>query len=272
MDKDLEKDIKELLYKIFRLNNKVFIFQTDVLKTALHYNLNPIFVAKKFIYHIENIFKNKTILFPAFSNDIITKKKYDLKRSSIYTGVIPKLLLKKNYYRTFSPLHSFLVKGSLINEIKKLKQITTWGKGSLYEWIEKKNSIWVTLNLDWDRGCSFAHRSEELCKVKFRYFKTYSGSLYNNGKFIKKISEIKYSNYPTTIKRDYAKYFIRLKKFHNNSFFINQGMFANAALTKDIIQDYNYNFRRDKLFGLKNKIQFKNWLKKNKKKFTNSFN
>jgi hypothetical protein len=269
MSKYLSKDINTLLNKIININNKIFVFQTDVLKTSLYYKVDPLKVAKIFIKNIEKIFYKKTILFPAFSNDIITKKKFDIKRSSVYTGLIPKLILKKNYYRTFSPLHSYLVKGKYINEIKKLKQNTTWGKGSVYEWLEKKNAVWVSLNLNWENGCAFAHRSEEINKVKFRYFKTYSGALYKNGKFIKNISETKYSNYPTKIIKDYSKSFRRLKKRSNNFFFINKGLFANAALTKNIIKDHGQNFKNDKFFGVKNKTEFKNWLRKNRKFYNN---
>ena len=189
MSKNLNNDTNKLLKKIINLNNKIFVFQTDILSTTLHYKLNPTSVAKKIISRIERIFRSKTILFPAFSNDIVIHKKYDIKKSSINTGIIPKIILKKNYYRTHSLLHSFLVKGPLIKEIKKLKQETTWGKGSVFEWLEKKNAIWVALNLNWERGCALAHRAEEIQKVGYRYFKTYRGKLYKNGKFIKTVSE-----------------------------------------------------------------------------------
>ena len=215
MSKEISEEIDKLLTKISKLQNKIFVFQTDVLKTSLYYKVKPKIFANFFIKNIEKIFYKKTILFPAFSNDLITKKKFDIKKSSIYTGLIPKLILKKNYYRTFSPLHSFLVKGSNIKEIKKLKQITTWGKGSVYEWLEKKNAVWVALNLEWEKGCAFAHRTEELYKVNFRYFKKYTGALYRMEN-LKNVSEMKYSNYPTKIIKDYSKSFKRLKKRSNN--------------------------------------------------------
>jgi hypothetical protein len=263
MPENFNTDVKKLLNQILRLNNSIFVFQTDILKTSIKYSLKPNYVANEIISNIEKIFKKKTILFPAFSNDLVNFKKYDIKKSSIYTGTIPKLVLKRNYYRTHSFLHSFLAKGPYVRELKKLKQETTWGKGSVFEWLEKKNAIWVALNLDWERGCAFAHRSEELHQVGYRYFKIYEGKLYKNGTYVKKVSEKKYSNYPTKIIKDYSKSFSKLKKKHSKLFFINQSLYANVAKTKNITDDYGSNFKNDKFFGIKNKTELKKWLKKN---------
>ncbi len=71
---------------------------------------------------------------------ILSKKKFDIKLSKPTTGIIPNLaLLSGNYYRTESPLHSFLIKGKKLSEIKSLKQNTTWGEGSVFDWLYKKN-------------------------------------------------------------------------------------------------------------------------------------
>ncbi len=262
MPNKLKPDVVKLLNQIKSLNNKIFVFQTDILRTSIHYKMDPINVAKIISKQIEKIFNKKTILFPAFSNDLVNNKKYDIKKSSIYTGTIPKIVLKKNYYRTASLLHSFLAKGPLVKELKKLKQETTWGKGSVFEWLEKKNAVWVALNLEWERGCAFAHRSEELQRVGYRYYKIYYGKLYKNNKFIRNVSEKKYSNYQTKIIKDYSKSFTKLKKNHTSTFIINQNLYANAANTKNITNDYGKNFTKDKFFGIKNKVQLKNWLKK----------
>ena len=63
-----------------------------------------------------------------------------------------------------------------------MNQITTWGEGSVFEWLEKKNARWVAFNLNWERGCAFAHRSEELCKVPYRFYKTFYGKMYKKWK------------------------------------------------------------------------------------------
>ena len=265
MHLSLDKDLKKILNNISKLGDQTIVFQTDVFNTSLFYKTNPLDVANKIILLIEKIFKNKTILFPAFSNDIVYKKKYDIARSSVNTGLIPKLLLKKKYYRTFSPLHSFLVRGPGILEIKKLKQITTWGEGSVFEWIEKKNARWVSFNLNWERGCAFAHRSEELCKVPYRFYKTFYGKLYKNGKFVKKISEKKYSNYKRVkLDKDNVSAYKTLEKKSSTTFIINKGLFAKTACAQDITKHNCLFLKKDILGRIKNKKEVKNWLKKRK--------
>lgn len=266
MSLSLDSDLKKIFLKILKLKNNTIVFQTDVLNTSIFYKTEPKKVAKKIIFLIEKIFKNKTILFPAFSNDIIHKKKFDITKSSINTGLIPKLILKRNYYRTFSPLHSFLVKGPGISEIKKLNQITTWGEGSVFEWLEKKNARWVAFNLNWERGCAFAHRSEEICKVPYRFYKTFYGKLYKNRKFIKNISEKKFSNYKgIKLIKDNISAYKSLERKDSITFVINKGLFAKTACTKDISKHNCLFLRKNKFGRIKNKKQVINWLKKKNK-------
>ena len=47
-----------------------------------------------------------------------------------------------------------------------------------FEWLEKKMLDGLLFNLQWERGCAFAHRSEEICKVPYRFYKTFYGKLY----------------------------------------------------------------------------------------------
>lgn len=266
MSLSLDSDLEKIFLKISKLKDKIIVFQTDVLNTSIFYKTEPKKVAKKIIFLIEKIFRNKTILFPAFSNDIVYKKKFDILRSSINTGLIPKLILKRNYYRTFSPLHSFLVKGPGIKEIKKLNQITTWGEGSVFEWLEKKNARWVAFNLNWERGCAFAHRSEELCKVPYRFYKTFYGKMYKNGKFIKNISEKKYSNYKSIkLIKDNISAYKSLEKRDSTTFFVNKGLFVKTACTKDITRHNCIFLKKNSLGRIKNKKKVLIWLRKKNK-------
>ena len=74
MSLSLDSDLEKIFLKILKLRSKTIVFQIDVLNTSIFYKTDPKKVAKKVIFFIEKIFKNKTILFPAFSNDIVQKK------------------------------------------------------------------------------------------------------------------------------------------------------------------------------------------------------
>ena len=74
MSLSLDSDLEKIFLKISKLNDKIIVFQTDVLNTSIFYKTDPKKVAKKVIFFIEKIFKNKTILFPAFLTTLFTKK------------------------------------------------------------------------------------------------------------------------------------------------------------------------------------------------------
>ncbi len=230
-------DLNKLLLKIYNKKNNIIVFQTDIIASSIIYKLDGQYIAKKILREIETIFTKKTILFPAFSNDLIDNK-YDIKLSKPNTGAIPNLALSSlKYYRSSSPLHSFLVKGRKLNEIKKLNQITTWGQGSVFDWLYKNNALWVSLNLELNRGCAIHHMAEEKAKVPYRFYKLFKGKLYNDGKFLRNISEKKYSYYKKYSKfLDYNKWTsIMRKKKDYEKISINLGLFANVSTAKKIV-------------------------------------
>ena len=171
--------------------------------------------------------------------------------SKPYTGSIPNLALKsRRYYRSEAPLHSFLLKGKGVKQVKNLKQKTTWGKGSVYDWLYLNNALWVSFNLDLTRGCAIHHMSEELANVPYRFFKTFTGNLYENKKFLGTISEKKFSYYLKWSKKlnfkRWTKFMRKKKEFDKIT--INKGLFANVSLVKNIV-DRSVLFYKKNPFG-----------------------
>lgn len=260
----LEKDIENLSKKLLKLKSNIYVFQTNVVPTSIYYKKKPEIVAKKFLNIIEKKFKNKTILFLAFSNDLANTKRFHLDKPNFYTGLIPKLAFKKKYFKSFSTLHGFLVRGKKVRDIKKLKQITVFGKGSVFEWLEKNNACWVAINLSWLNGLSFAHRPEEIFNVPYRFYKTFTGILLKKNKILKKIYEVKYSNYKNIkIIFNDTKYYKPLKKFTHN-YKINKGLFVNAIFTKIVSRELSKLLKKDPFIRVENKEDVKKQLKKKK--------
>ena len=80
------------------------------------------------------------MLLPSFtSNSFLITKKFDLKNSIDNIGVLPKEALKRNYYRTPQPLHSYLAFGKNLYAIKNLSHKTSWGEGSILDFMSKNN-------------------------------------------------------------------------------------------------------------------------------------
>ncbi len=243
-------DFNKLCQIIYRKKNNIIVFQTDIISSSISYKLNGQYVANKILLEIEKFFFSKTILFPAFSNDFV-RKKYDIKLSKANTGIIPNIAISSGrYFRSESPLHSFLVKGKKLEEIKKLKQTTTWGQGSVFNWLYNNNALWVSLNLNLNRGCAIHHMAEEKAKVPYRFYKLFRGKLFNNGKYEKDVFEKKYSYYKKYYKKlNYDKWPSIMR--HNRDFekiIINKGLFANISTAKKIV-DRSYIFYKKNPYG-----------------------
>ena len=246
-------DLQKLIKKIKKKNNKIIVFQTEVIPTARHYQLNGKFVAQTILKNLEKNFSEKTILFPAFSNDLIFKKKYDLKLSKPYTGIIPNLALISNkYFRTESPLHSFLTKGKMVDEIEKLNQKTTWGSGSVFEWLYNNKALWVSLNLELSRGCAVHHMSEEIAKVPYRFYKNYKGKLFKNNKFLRNINEKKFSYYLKFSKKlNFNKWTMIMRNgIDFKKINISKGLFANISLVNKIVDRSVLYYKKNPLGSL----------------------
>ena len=267
MQFQIYKDLIKSLEKVSDSSDEIFIFQSQIWKTCLKYKISAENTSKIILNAIEDFCHNKTILFPSFSNDIIKYKKFDLTKSLPYTGILPCYCLKsRKFERTFSPLHGFLVKGPKSKEILNLKQFSTWGKNSVFEWLEKKNARWVAINLKWSEGCAFHHRSEEVAKVPYRYHINYYGKLFNNGKYIKNIKEKKYSYSLKAIPKFNFNIWPKIfKKDDTREYLYNEGIKLRSALTRTITKRSVEFFRNDPYASITNKNQVKRWVKLEKK-------
>ena len=222
-------------------------------------------IGKKILDIIENLVTPKrTLIIPSFSsNDFLRENKFDLKLSlDNKNGIISREALKRNYYyRTPQPLHSYLVTGKKIKEIKNLSLKTSWGKGSILEWIKKNNSRICVLGIPWNKGCSYLHRFEEKFEVPWRYFKKFEGKMYNNKKFVGYCKEIKFSS-PSKINLDYDyKPLVELMRKKNIFLEGNKNFLLESTKAKSIDLIANNFFKKSfKWKIIKNKPQVKKWI------------
>ena len=164
-------------------------------------------------------------------------------------------------------MHSFLVVGKKSKEVLKLREKTTWGSGSAYEWLENNKALWVSLNLDWSEGCAFHHRSEELAKVPYRKFVKFNGKLFKNGRFIKNITEKKYSySLDCLPKFNWNAWKKVFKKNDTKNIKVNRALIFRSALTTIITKRCVHFYKNNPLGSIKNKKKIKDWIRKNSKK------
>jgi len=179
-EKDFYKAFKEVILK----DDRVIVLYSGLSNFIYNIKFNNKNIPKIFLDILEEIVtKNRTLILPSFSgNSFLKEDKFDIKKTIDNIGILPKEALKRKYFRTVQPLHSYLVYGKEKEEIKKLKNLTSWGDSSILGYISKRNARICTFGLPWNQGCAYLHRFEELSLVPWRYFKSFRGSLYKTEK------------------------------------------------------------------------------------------
>ena len=261
-----KKEFHRSLNQVIKKKDKVIVIYSNTSKL-----LNKFEYSKKLVPEIldliENfITKDRTLILPSFSSSAFVKnQKFDLKRSIDNIGVLPKEALKRNYFRTPQPLHSYLVLGKKVNETRKLSYKTSWGEGSILEFMQKNNARICTLDLPWNQGCAYLHKFEEDFQVPWRYFKRFTGRMYINKKFISECVELKYA-LPKSKKKLYdyypfIKYINSSKSFSRNS---NKEFIIESIKTSCLDIIGRKIFLKDPWQIIKEKNFLMNWIKNKK--------
>ncbi len=268
-----EKEIYNSFKKVIKPTDTTIVLYSGIWSFINKINFKKN-IGKKILDIVENLVTPKrTLIIPSFSSDaFLRENKFDLKLSlDNKNGIISKEALKRDYYyRTPQPLHSYLVTGKKIKEIKNLSLKTSWGKTSILEWMKKNNSRICVLGIPWNKGCSYLHRFEEKFEVPWRYYKTFEGKMYNDKKFIGYCKEIKFSS-PSKINLNYDyKPLINVMRKSNIFLKGNANFLLESTKTKSIDLIANNFFKKSSKWKIiKNRSQVKQWIIKFKKSETN---
>ena len=158
--------------------------------------------------------QNKTLIMPSFSGEQFNKNKiFDIDTAiDKNNGLLSIAALKRKYYRTPNPIHSYLIYGKK-HDIQKYKFFSSWGKKSILEYFSKKNVRICNLGLPWNKGCAYLHRFEEKYNVPWRYQKKFEGKIRKNKKIIGNCFEKKFcSSNIVTLKYDYKPFIKDIEK------------------------------------------------------------
>lgn len=139
--------------------------------------------------------KNRTVLFPTFTNRFVKTRTFDLiLDDSDCSGVLANHAMhSRDFRRTRQPIHSYTVRGPRAEEVLSRPCTTAWGDDSVIAWMGDVNARICPLGLPWHFACSFFHRMEDVLNVPYRYYKRFSGTLLENSREIGSCVEVKFS-------------------------------------------------------------------------------
>ena len=161
----IEKNVKENLSPVFMCTS------------LMPFKLNGFFKNKKeieiFLNEILLIIRkyNQDLIMPVFTNGLNNKKYLNLDKTKCWTGYINEIFVrKKNVTRNLSSISSFAFFGKNKFKLSKIKCKNIYGNGSVFQWLEKKNSIFLNLGINcWNNP--FVHRVEWVNKKLINYRK-----------------------------------------------------------------------------------------------------
>ena len=258
-------DFLHVLEEVIPSSSDVIVIYHGIWTFAHLFEQPPSMVANYLLDCLDRYLgKNKTLILPAFcASNFVKTKVYDMKKSlPKESGMLSiAALTKGNFSRTNSPMHSYLVRGPMKDDVLNLHPATSWGDDSILDWMVDVNARICPLGLDWHKACSLFHRIEEILQVPYRYYKKFNGDMYNDGKFIHSCSEVKYS-YPLQVplELDHSIVTPILKKDYQTPESSDDRIFMQSAGAKDILSACNKVLSDDIYAYVKNKDNAIDWV------------
>jgi len=122
---------------------------------------------------IQFLDKDGTIILPTFTYSLGRKKIYNHTRSKSNVGQFSEDFRKHfSETRSMDPIFSVCAYGSKKDEVSKVKYKNSFGKGSIFDFILKKNIKIICLGCELE-VVTFLHYVEQVLKVPYRNFKNF---------------------------------------------------------------------------------------------------
>ncbi len=131
------------------------------------------FDADKFLDSFQRkLGNNGTILIPAYNFNFRKDESFSVKATAPTTGALALLAFRrKDFIRTYNPLHSFMVWGKHANEFASLRNHSSFGHDSPFALMQKLNAKMLFAGTSIADAFTFTHFIEETEKVKYRKYR-----------------------------------------------------------------------------------------------------
>ena len=166
-------DYVDIVKELDLRESDTLLIVSDVKNLALHeMRAGRKFDAQKFINSFKEQLPNGTLLFHAFNDNLVSGDVFDYKNSKPNTGSLSVTAWKDpEFVRTIDPFHSFMVWGEGAEKLKKLNDVSTFGKNSVFAWLHYTRAKLLIIDLPLAKSFTYVHYCEEKLRVKYRKHK-----------------------------------------------------------------------------------------------------
>lgn len=216
---------------------------------------------ERFINNFQQVLKNGTIVIPAYTDYLKNGDTFDYQKSKPSTGAISnKTMKRKDFKRTFDPLHSVFVWGKDQNEILQLEDESTFGENSIFGYLQQKNCVFLFFDVHIIDSFTFIHYVEERLNVHYRKYKNWIISVTVDEKIHNK--NVKFHTKKPGVINDFNTLNATLLernlmiRYSYSNIFIDKVTANNASkVATELIQNKKYLYRFSLLFYIKTLIK-----------------
>ena len=194
-----------------------------------------------------------TLIVPTFTYSFCNNEIYDPDNTPSKVGLFTEQLRKrKGAFRSIHPMFSVAAVGKRAEELTKSIGKNSFGKGSIYDKLQKiKNSKYVIFGVDYF-ACTQIHYIEEILKAPYRYVKKFKGKIRKGNK----VYNDEYEFYVRRLDRKAIPDFSKIEKHLLDAGFLKKVLFGydyiSVAKISDIYREGIKMFKKDPNFFLKN--------------------
>jgi len=123
----------------------------------------------------QKIGEQGTLLIPAFNFNLPHSSVFNIQTTKPVTGALSEVAWRKpEFKRTWHPLHSFMVWGRYEHDLINLRNPSSFGPGSPFEFLVGNQAKMIIIGTNVAQAFTFVHLIEEREKVAYRKMKQYN--------------------------------------------------------------------------------------------------
>ncbi|MBL7161548.1 MAG: AAC(3) family N-acetyltransferase [Anaerolineales bacterium] len=123
-----------------------------------------------------------TLIMPAFNFDFCKGEPWDVRETPSHMGIITELVRKHpRSRRVFHPIYSFTIIGKHAEFLTKDRYKSSYERNSIFGKLRELDGKIMVIGLSYNDSMTFFHHVEELEGVDYRYLKTFTGMVTDEG-------------------------------------------------------------------------------------------
>lgn len=154
------------------------LIHSNIKRTLVEYRRNKIAISPQDILEsfLDVIGPKGTLLLPLFNFDFAKGVPFDIRNSESQMGALTEVGRKfSGAVRTGHPIYSFAVIGYKSSEFEGIDNVSGYAEDSPFGVLKRLNGKIGSLDLEDQNSMTFYHHVEEVKRVDYRYFKSFSG-------------------------------------------------------------------------------------------------